>query len=115
MMGNAAQRDDRRQITSVPCEAGRDFRTGHWSSARPEMMAYFGRFYSPLVAKCPPMGVPIKCSPINRDTSSSVLRAGGVAGNQHDVANGLAVDPGGVVLEEAVVAEGPAKRNSWES
>jgi hypothetical protein len=29
---------------------------------------------------------------------------GGVAGNQHDVANGLALDPSGVVLEEAVVA-----------
>ena len=41
---------------------------------------------------------------------------GGVAGDQDDVADLLATaDLGGVVLEEAVLAVGPAKLNCWDS
>jgi hypothetical protein len=42
-----------------------------------------------------------------------VLSLSGVAGNQDDNAYGLAADLSGVVLEEAVVAVGPAKLHSW--
>jgi hypothetical protein len=37
----------------------------------------------------------------------------GIAGNQDHNAGGLAADLSGVVLDEAVVAVGPPKLNSW--
>jgi len=40
---------------------------------------------------------------------------GGVAGDQDGTPDGFATDLGVVAPEEAVVAEGPAKLNSWWS